>query len=394
MAFLLAQRGIAVTLVEASRSFSRSFRGEGLMSSGLAALQQMGLAEILATLPHRSLDGWEFLINQRRLFQVAEPIEPGGQPCTLVSQRALLEALIERASQYSNFKLMTGTPVQDFLWQDDRVTGVRLGVSEDGATRELPAALVIGTDGRNSVVRQNANLAFVQQSQPFNILWFKLADFRSSANLELPTANHFYSIVHDRDAFGLFRSSEGGLQVGWALHDDDSIAWRQVDWPEQLATASPPWLAHHFRTHAATLEGPVLLTVVVGRCPQWSRPGVLLLGDAVHPMSPLRAQGINMALRDAIVAANHLVPVLQAQASLAAINAVLPEIQSEREPEIIRIQQLQAAEAMQAEHLRNNAPLRSMVQQFAPILRYPVRWSWLKRQRQLRQGVTQVALRV
>ena len=90
LALLLGQRGISVKLVEAATTFRRTFRGEGLMPSGLDALDQMGLSPVLDRIPHRALDAWEFWLNQRLLFRVAEPIEPGGKPCTLVSQTVLL----------------------------------------------------------------------------------------------------------------------------------------------------------------------------------------------------------------------------------------------------------------------------------------------------------------
>lgn len=381
LALLLSQRGIAVKLIEAARTFRRSFRGEGLMPSGLAALEQMGLLSVLDQIPHRALDAWEFLINQRSLFQVEEPLEPNGQPCTLVSQPAFLEAVIEKASRYEQFEFVQGTAVQGLIWRDGRVAGVRL--ADD---RTIAADLVVGTDGRNSIIRQAANLSLAQQSHQFNILWFKLAD---SPHFE--SQNVFYSILQGRDALGVFRSSEGNLQIGWALRDEAD--WKHENWPERLAAAAPPWLAQHLRTHADTLERPVLLSVVVGRCPRWSAPGVLLLGDAAHPMSPIRAQGINMALRDVIVAANHLVPRLQ-QGEGGAIDAVLPAIQAEREPEIVRAQQLQAQEAAQAELLGKSPLLPWAVSQLAPLLRYPVRRSWRSRQRQLRQGVTAVRLTV
>jgi 2-polyprenyl-6-methoxyphenol hydroxylase-like FAD-dependent oxidoreductase len=134
--------------------------------------------------------------------------------------------------------------------------------------------------------------------------------------------------------------------------------------------------------------------VVVGRCPQWSVPRLLLLGDAAHPMSPIRAQGINMALRDVIVTANHLVPLLREKAEPRAIAAVLPQIQAEREPEIIRVQRLQRQEAAQADLLEHSAFVRWGASQFAPLLGPVVRFSWLQRQHQLRQGVAPIQLLV
>ncbi|NJL36014.1 MAG: monooxygenase [Leptolyngbyaceae cyanobacterium SM1_4_3] len=379
LALLLAKQGITVKLVEASRTFRRTFRGEGLMPSGLNALEQMNFSPILDRIPHRPLDAWKFLINGRLLFQVKEPIEPGGKPCTLVSQPALLEALVKEAIALPNFELLQGTPVQELVWEGERVSGVRVG-----GDRRLTADLVIGTDGRNSLLRQKANLPLEQQSKNFDILWFKLAD-----SPQFEAENVFYSVVQGQHAFGLFRSSEGNLQVGWALRDKTSD-WKQVNWAEQLASASPLWLANHFRTHADTLEHPVLLSVVVGHCPRWSVPGLLLLGDAAHPMSPIRAQGINMALRDVIVAANHLISPLR-QREQAAIDGAIAQVQEERSPEILRVQQLQAEEATQADKLGNSALLRWGVSH-TPLLKYPVRWSWLKRQRQLRQGIAPIQL--
>lgn len=384
LALLLVKRGIAVKLIEASRNFRRVFRGEGLMPSGLDALEQMGLSPVLERIPHRPLDAWEFLINNRSLFRVDEPMEPGGKPCTLVSQPDLLEALIDQANTYPNFELIQSTPVQDLLWSEQRVSGVKL--SDE---RSIRADLVIGADGRNSIVRQRANLQIEQQSQSFDILWFKLAD---SPRFE--SENVFYSILNGRHAFGLFRGSEGNLQVGWALHEGDHMDWKQIDWSVQLASVSPPWLAEHFREKAETIERPVLLSVVVGRCPRWYVPGLILLGDAAHPMSPIRAQGINMALRDVIVAANHLVPLLRQGSEHADIDATLPQIQAEREPEIVRSQQLQSQEASLAQRLGKSARMRWVASNLPKVLRQLVRQSWLARQRELRQGVTQIQLTV
>ena len=384
LALLLVKRGIAVKLIEASRNFRRVFRGEGLMPSGLDALEQMGLSPVLESIPHRPLDAWEFFINNRSLFRVDEPMEPGGKPCTLVSQPDLLEALIEQANTYANFEFIQSTPVQDLLWSDRRVSGVKL--SDE---RFIRADLVIGADGRNSIVRQRANLQIEQKSQSFDILWIKLAD---SPRFE--SENVFYSILNGRHAFGLFRGSSGNLQVGWALHEGDRMDWKQIDWSVQLASVSPPWLAEHFREKAETIERPVLLSVVVGRCPRWYVPGLLLLGDAAHPMSPIRAQGINMALRDVIVAANHLVPLLRQGSEHADIDATLPQIQAEREPEIVRSQQLQSQEASLAQRLGKSALLRWVASNLPKVLRQLVRQSWLARQRELRQGVTQIQLTV
>lgn len=385
LALLLVKRGISVKLIEASRDFRRQFRGEGLMPSGLDALKEMELLDLLTDIPHKTLDAWEFLLNGRSLFGVNEPIEAGGKPCTLVSQPHLLAKLIQVASTYSEFEFITGEAVRELIFDDSRrVSGVKLG-----REREITAKITIAADGRNSIIRQRAGLNLEQQSNSIDILWFKL-----EAGSLLKSENIFYSILKDRYGFGLFRGSEEQLQIGWGLHKEDNLNWKEIDWTQMLSATSPPWLAKHLEIYGHTLSKPMLLSVVVGRCDRWSRPGLLLLGDAVHPMSPIRAQGINMALRDVIVAANHLVPLFKNGTDCKAIDKVLPLIQQERELEIIPIQQLQNEEIAQADRLRNSAFIRWGARTFTPIIRPFIRASWLKRQQQLRQGVTQVKLTV
>ncbi len=384
LAMLLAKRGITVKLIEASRSFRRIFRGEALMPSGLEAISQMGLWDLVERIPHRPLDAWEFYIENRPIFRVNEPMELGGKPCTLISQPAFLEEVGVKAKQCGSFELIQGTAVQELLWQNERVSGVKLG---DG--REIAADIVVGADGRNSLVRQRANLLLKQEAQSFDILWFTLP-----TSPQFASENVFYSLLCGRQGFGVFQGSQGNLQVGWSLPKDEPIEWQNINWAEKLASASPDWLATHFRQQADSIERPLLLSIVVGRCPHWQMPGLLLLGDAAHPMSPIRAQGINMALRDVVVAANYLVPLLQSQPNFATIDAVLPQIQAQRELEIIQIQQLQQAEVAQVEQLRNNALMRYGVSHLAPLIRSKIRQSWLNRQLQLRQGFTQVYLTI
>ena len=385
MALLLLRNGIKVKLIEAARDFERLFRGEGLMPSGLNALEQIGLLKTLSDIPHQTIDAWDFLLSHKSLFRVAEPIETKGRQCTTVSQPHLLTEIVKEAKTYPEFEFIQGEPVRDILRASGRVCGVKLSSGV-----KIAADLVIAGDGRNSIIRTKAGLQLTKLQNAIDILWFKL----DSGSLS-KSKNTFYSILQGRDSFGLFRGSSNRLHIGWGLHADYDYDWKQVDWATKLAATSPPWLAEHIVSHRESLTKPMLLSVIIGRCDRWSIPGLLLLGDAVHPMSPIRAQGINMAFRDAIVAANHLVPLLsKTEIDLDRLDAVLTTIQQEREPEIIRIQQLQAQEMAQAELLHNSAFVRWGARIFTPIIRPAIRASWLRRQKQLRQGVTQVSLRV
>lgn len=381
-ALLLVRNGIKVTLIEAAPNFERLFRGEGLMPSGLDALEQIGLLELVADIPHQAIDAWEFLLSGKRLFRVAEPLEKDGRHCTTVSQPHLLRAIVEEAQQYPEFEFISGEPVREIIYTANRVSGVKLG------SGIVTADLVIAGDGRNSAIRKQAGLHLNKQQNNINILWFKLDSGKLS-----DTENIFYSILKGRASFGMFRGSSNQLHIGWGLHPDDNYDWN-IDWATKLAATSPPWLAEHILSHRQSLTQPMLLSVVVGCCDRWSIPGLLLLGDAVHPMSPIRAQGINMAFRDAIIAVNHLVPPLKRTEDPTQIDAVLPLIQQEREPEIKRIQQLQKQEMAQAKLLHHSSFIRWGAKTFTPIIRPAIRASWLKRQQQLRQGVTDVHLKV
>ncbi len=396
LALLLAERGIDVMLVEAAQGFDRQFRGQAIMPSGLAALKEMDLSTVAETLPHQQLDAWEFWIEGKLLFRAEEPIEADGPPCTLLSQPEFLAAVVERAKACPNFEFVPGTTVQGLKRTNDRISGVSLS---DG--RAIATSLVIAADGRNSTLRTKANLTLAHQHSlktgdgSIDVLWFSLP--------ELPPVrkeNVFYAIVENGHSFGFFRNSQNQTQLGWGLTksneaDASATNWRSINWQQEIIDHSPHWLAQVLQTQSdPAVWKPTLFSVAVALAPQWSKPGFLMLGDAAHPMSPVRAQGINMAFRDAIVAANYLVPAIKSDANSTKIDTVLNQIQAEREPEIRRAQALQAAELAQGELLHNYPILRWGASQFAPIVGLGVKQSWLRRQQQLRLGVVPVELKV
>ncbi len=382
LALLLARSGLPVDLVEAALNSNRLFRGEGLMPSGLAALAAMGLMPLPAAVPHRPLKAWSFFLDRQSLFEVAEPM---GSPvaCTLVDQGSLLRELLAEAGRQPGFRLFQGRAVRDLLHLDGRITGVRLA---DGTP--LEASLVVGCDGRDSLVRQQGQLDLEVAPSPLDVLWFRLRG-PAAEGIVGWLEGRFVTVVGAAGSYALFPSSRGGVQLGWALAPGAAPPTPDA-WSDLWAGDAPAPLARLLRTLPDTaVQGPVRLPVRVGLCRRWQRPGLLLLGDAAHPMSPLRAQGINMALRDALVAARHLEPAL-ADGDSGAIDAAIATIASERLPEIRRIQQLQEEEARRADLLRRRHGLRALLARTA-------RWSgpllalrWRAGQRQLRDGLGRI----
>jgi 2-polyprenyl-6-methoxyphenol hydroxylase-like FAD-dependent oxidoreductase len=300
---------------------------------------------------------------------------------------------VQLAQAQPSFEWIAGTAVKGLLWRDageasrngNRVAGVQLA---DGRT--IAADLVLGADGRTSVLRQRANLTLDTEPESIDVLWFKLP-----APADYADDNRFCTVVKGDRVFSLFHGAEAGkLHLAWAIAPSELT--EQKDWATTFATLVPPEFVEHFRSVGDSISAPMRLSVLVGRCPQWHRPGLLLLGDAAHPMSPVRAQGINMALRDAIVAANHLVPVLKAGNVVDAeeVDGAIARIQAEREPEIIEAQQLQAHEASRGELLRHFGILRQGLSTLSPVAGPVIQQVWTQQQRPLRQGITQVRLKV
>lgn len=391
LSLLLARAGADVHLLERETDFERVFRGEGLMPLGLEVLHQMGFRDRLRQLPGDALDAWDIYLDRTRVMHIEEPSrELGDLALRIVSQPALLSSFIDEARQYPGFVFRAGASVRELLWDGDRAAGVRLATTAGEET--LAADLVIGTDGRTSLIRKRADLALRPLNESYDVVWFKVP---------LPAAledrNPIQIFASGADAALAYRSWDRRWQLAWMLPKGGWRSVREGDWLAQCATLLPEPFSGHLLEHRGALVGPSLLDVMVGRCPRWHAPGLLLLGDAAHPMSPIRAQGINMALRDAVVAANHLVPALHAG---TGVDAALAAIQREREPEIAKAQALQYREARGQRWARQRPWLMKPLLALVPwMMRSPaaqrfIQQSWLRQQRPLRMGSADVRLRV
>ena len=388
IALLLARKGVQVTLFDQESGFDRVFRGEGLMPSAVDALYQMGLGDCFQQIPSRVLDGWDFYVDRQRRMRVTEPkAELGERSPRIVSQSALLKWIVEQAQQYPNFDFFPGWQVQELLPTETVINGVR--AAQGTTLRNFQADLVIAADGRYSRLRKLAGLSLEKARTQFDVLWFKLP-----APPELMQETFFTTCLQWERQFAFYLSWDQRLQIGWIVEKGQAKNMRGCNWIEEFAQAAPPTLAEHFRKHHHLLEGPIFLDVIVGACSHWSVPGLLLLGDAAHPMAPNRAQGINMALRDAIVAANHLVPLFSQSGHLPQLNQALECIQSERLPEIKVAQRLQLAEWQRIAYFWSSPFTYLQFKLLATALgrfRFTQN-AWLKHQHELRHGVVPIKL--
>lgn len=341
IALLLARYGVDVKLVERETSFERVFRGEGLMPLGMDALFQMGLQEALESVPYRPVLSLDIWIDGEEVLVIPEPVEElGRRAVRVVSQPTLLARVVEEAERHPSFTFERGVRVHDLIRNPaGRVVGVQL--ETERGSREERATLVVGCDGRGSLIRTRASLKLERLPENYDVLWYKLPapeTLREGCSIIIAVAARQHPAI-------CYTSWDGRLQYGLVLPKGGLKKLRDKDWVRESVGSAPAWLAEHVLANRDQVDGPVRLNVLVGRTREWTAPGVLLLGDAAHPMSPVRAQGINLALRDAIVAANRLVPVLRDSAGTHALDAACRAVQEEREPEIVRSQTLQRREA-------------------------------------------------
>ena len=334
-AYLLARMGIRTTLIERHTDFAREFRGEGMTPGGMAAIREAGLWDAFEALPSEPILTMQMFARGRRFLNLdmRKVLPEDAQLIRLMAQPNLLEMLATQCAAFEGFTLLRGTVVRDLVIRDGRVAGLRLG--GEGGERELSADYVIAADGRYSLARKKLGLDLEGQTQEFDVVWCK------APRAEPVKPGEAYGFLLD-DYFGLaFPAEDNHVQIGRIIAKGSYRQFRGQegdDWKNHLASVLPPPLAAMFSKVRDQVSDPFLLDVVCGMLPKWSVPGLVLMGDAAHPMSPVGAQGINIALRDAIVLANRLGPPLLQGDRPEALDAAAGTFEAERRPEVTKIQ--------------------------------------------------------
>ncbi len=304
LGFLLARAGLQVAVLEKHSDFLRDFRGDTIHPSTLELMHELGLLDEFLKLPHQQV---QQLIGQVGRFPVViadfSHLPTRCKFIAFMPQWDFLNFLAARAARYPGFHLRLSTEATDLIEQSDRVVGVR-AIGPEGPI-EVSAALVVGADGRGSIVRERAGLRVRELGAPIDVLWFRLS---RRATDPAQTMGRF-------DVGRIFIAINRGehWQCGYVIPKGALEAIRQRGLgPFRAAVAAlAPYLADRVDEISAW-DDVKLLTVQVDRLDRWYRPGLLCIGDSAHAMSPVGGVGINLAIQDAVATANLLVEPLRA----------------------------------------------------------------------------------
>jgi 2-polyprenyl-6-methoxyphenol hydroxylase-like FAD-dependent oxidoreductase len=329
LAHLLARAGVPVTLLESHRDFDRDFRGDSLHPWTLELLDELGLADDLLALPH----------YKARLFRFHTPdgilttadysrIRSRFNYVALMPQARFLDFLAERSAALPAFALRLGAKVTGLVEEAGRITGVRYRDAE--GEHALAASFVVAADGRFSRVRKLADLPARSLGAKSDLLWFRLP--RHDTDPPEADVDLYFGKRHYVGLLG----GPSDWQVGYSLPKGGFPAVREagVEPIRRFVAEHVPWLAD--RVHLLTgMNQTTLLSVDIARVERWHRPGLLLIGDAAHVISPVGGNGILMAVQEAVAAANRLTAPLRAG---TVTDEDLAAVQRDREPAIRRVQ--------------------------------------------------------
>jgi 2-polyprenyl-6-methoxyphenol hydroxylase-like FAD-dependent oxidoreductase len=303
LALLLARQGVQVLLLEAHQTFDREFRGDNVHPSTVELIEELGLMDRVRALPHVVGNDFPIHTPDGKVSPPPRPVLAGSKTSIAVPQAAFLGMLADAARGYPTFRLETGARVEHLITEAGQVVGVRYR-AQDG-WHEVRAQLVVGADGRFSKVRQLAEMPLINLAQEFDLLWLRLPkgpDDPHRAYGLYPGARGLL-VISDR-------VSAWHIGVGFSKGMYQQLRQAGIQSVRDTIVQFAPWLQDRVQL-IDDWNKTSLLVVQAGRVRRWHRPGLLLIGDAAHVMSPVFGVGINYAVQDAVVASNVLGPRLR-----------------------------------------------------------------------------------
>lgn len=292
---LFARAGCTVQVLEKHADFFRDFRGDTVHPSTLELLRELGLMDEFLKRPHDEVRSVSARVANRQIT-IADmshlPVK--SRFVALMPQWDFLDFLADEARHYPTFSLRMQAQATDLLFDDERVTGVRLANGE-----EVRSRLTIAADGRGSILRDKAGLPKQDLGAPIDVLWFRLPKQKTPTNETGGTVGAGTFVVEiDRGDYWqcAYVVPKGAADEIWS----NGLAAFRTD----IAKAAPE-LAPVVDT-LRDWNQVKLLSVSLDRLTRWWRPGLLAIGDAAHAMSPVGGVGINLAIQDAVAAANIL----------------------------------------------------------------------------------------
>jgi 2-polyprenyl-6-methoxyphenol hydroxylase-like FAD-dependent oxidoreductase len=306
LSYLLARAGLKVVLLEAFKDFNRQFRGDTLNPLSMGLLAKLGLMDDILKLPHSKVADLKALNKVGlKAAQLTYSRLPTKFPyIMIISQPIFLDFMVAKAAAFPNFEVRMQARVNGLIEENGVIKGVQYR-DANGRLHEVRATLTVGADGRNSIVRKEAGLESINLTEKADeVLWFKipLADGDPVEGL--------VTLEDDLNALFMYRRPEE-WQVSITVKKGTYKAMRErgiADFRRSVVNMVPEFAA---RMEAIDWEDTSLLKVELKRAKQWYREGLMLIGDAAHIMSPLGGIGINLAIRDAVMAANRLVEPLK-----------------------------------------------------------------------------------
>lgn len=298
LGLLLARAGIDVIVVEKHKDFFRDFRGDTIHPSTLEIMHQLGLLEGLLQRSHEIAKQLKGFVNDD-VITIADfsKLKVTCPYIAFMPQWDFLDFISESAKKYSNFRLLMQTEAIDLLQQSGKIVGIQ--ATTPNGMQKITADLVVACDGRHSLMRSKANLTITDIGAPMDVFWFRLSRHDSDPN------ETFGKFIAGKIVIMIDRADY--WQCGYVIPKGMAVEYQQKDikiFRDQISE-TVKFLADRV-SELKSWDDIKLLTVQIDRLNTWYKPGLLCIGDAAHAMSPVGGVGINLAIQDAVAAANIL----------------------------------------------------------------------------------------